>query len=657
MADEEKNALLTEAEVGGGNGCPVEMHDGKPCGRPVYNALAGVDERPVCLMHSVDPDKDEGWFQYEFRRVLNDNSQGVADFTRFVFPSSYYSTREFSSTCLFRNAKFLKVANFMKASFARDADFSEAEFAHGAIFTGAAFWKKCHFVRCKFSKEARFSETDFRDAACFTEARFDGEASFSLAKFQGPVFFKKGSFSKKAEFSQSRFVNSADFTAVKFAHDADFTGANFHLGGDFTEAEFGGAATFRRAKFKGDAKFYLGRFLDSADFTESTFGAFGEFSRAKFCRGSFERATFKGQATFEGSEFTKETSFFAARFAGPAGFIRAIFLQSVDFTGAEFAREAYFNSARFAKQVCFRWAAFKGRADFLSASFREDETLEPGPVFSLARFERAEEVNFYSNYLGQALFHNCDVSRMTFITVGWRARHNSAKRMIFEQDVDLTLPFASDLKPAEGSPDERNYDLISVTYQQLKKNYDDRRDYWTAGDWHYGEMETKRLTTPSAGGLLRRLEARRMGDVARLVWRAKQVWHSHFGVAAWYKYASEYGESYTRPLACLAALVLAAFLVYPSIGLRYSSAHSETTGAAVKWLDRCPDPSSYHTCMGVWRLAGNSLLTSVEVAAFQRELAYEPVYPWGRLARLVELVLTSTLLALFLLALRRQFRR
>jgi hypothetical protein len=77
----------------------------------------------------------------------------------------------------------------------------------------------------------------------------------------------------------------------------------------------------------------------------------------------------------------------------------------------------------------------------------------------------------------------------------------------------------------------------------------------------------------------------------------------------------------------------------------------------VNWLDACPDSGGYHTCMGVWRLAGNSLLTSVEVAAFQRELAYEPVYPWGRVARLVELTLTSTLLALFLLALRRQFRR
>ncbi len=35
------------------------------------------------------------------------------------------------------------------------------------------------------------------------------------------------------------------------------------------------------------------------------------------------------------------------------------------------------------------------------------------------------------------------------------------------------------LKPADGSHDERNFVLIAELYQQLKKNYDDRRDYWT----------------------------------------------------------------------------------------------------------------------------------------------------------------------------------
>ena len=50
-------------------------------------------------------------------------------------------------------------------------------------------------------------------------------------------------------------------------------------------------------------------------------------------------------------------------------------------------------------------------------------------------------------------------------------------------------------------------------------------------------------------------------------------------------------------------------------------------------------------------------MAALSVAGFQKELRYEPNYPWGRMLALGELLLTSTLIALFLLAVRRQFRR
>jgi len=68
----------------------------------------------------------------------------------------------------------------------------------------------------------------------------------------------------------------------------------------------------------------------------------------------------------------------------------------------------------------------------------------------------------------------------------------------------------------------------------------------------------------------------------------------------------------------------------------------------------------------VWRLCArvpwlclfrHSLLSTLQIAVLQRELVYEPVYPWGRVLALLQIVLTSTLFALFVLALRRQFRR
>jgi hypothetical protein len=58
-----------------------------------------------------------------------------------------------------------------------------------------------------------------------------------------------------------------------------------------------------------------------------------------------------------------------------------------------------------------------------------------------------------------------------------------------------------------------------------------------------------------------------------------------------------------------------------------------------------------------WRLFGNSCVTALEIAAFQKELTYRPVHGVGRVLTLVEMLLTSTLLGLFALAVQRQFRR
>jgi uncharacterized protein YjbI with pentapeptide repeats len=423
---------------------------------------------------------------------------------------------------------------------------------------------------------------------------------------------------------------------------ADFSGFVFPSG------------DYRGRQFKPRCIFHGAKFADRADFGRATFTQGADFSYANFTqRANFDRAT-----------FTDEASFYGASFAEQAHFSRATFAKRADFYGAMFALQAYFREACFAHAVDFGWAFFSREANFSRAQFTqgaefrrtrflENGVDEPGLILSLARFERPGEVVFYRTYLGQAFLHNCDIAKIVFSDVRWRERENG-KRMVFEEVVDLREESSIPLRRTDGVPAERNYSLIAELYQQLKRNYDDRGDYWTAGDWHYGEMEMKRRATPAAGRIARWLTSR--GVSGKHLGRIRQWRHRHMGVAAWYKRASEYGESYARPFWWLLAVVLVWSVLYSVAGLRYTGAHT-VAEVGVRWSNRCPDSTSYHTCMNVWRLAGNSLLISVEVAAFQRQLTYEPVYPWGRLARIVELVLTSTLLALFLLALRRQFRR
>lgn len=509
MADDDKPIPQEPEEEA--KRCTEEMYDGNPCGRPIHNAPPAVDEQPVCLMHSRDPGKNDEEFQAEFERILHEAGDGVADFTKFVFPSARYAHREFKAKCVFRGA-----------TFTQDADFSGATFRRGANFVNA--W----------------------------------------------------------------FVQNADFGGATFRQDADFS-----------------------------------------------------------------TAVFMGGAYFGAANLTEGDKLFPATFTQDADFSWAFFDQDADFNGARFSGEAQFEEAGFEESAIFSLATFQEGAQFRKASFNKNEKDEPTLFFNVARFEKPHAVTFYRNYLGQALFHNCDVSEVVFSDVRWRRRGSNRKRMLFEElpNLDIEKPWAVDLRAPEGSADERNYGLIAETYQQLKKNYDDRRDYWTAGDFHYGEMEMKRLSS------------RRKNRVVRWL-------HRYLGLAAWYKYASQYGESHVRPAVLLLIFLLVLFpAIYPLIGLRPSPAAGSLPAAAQTLQSSQPTIFSYASYfrgrtrhegahrLTILQLLADGEITSVDAALLRHNLEYQPIGGWGWLAMRIEFALAATLFALFLLALRRQFRR
>jgi uncharacterized protein YjbI with pentapeptide repeats len=465
------------------------MYDVQPCGRPIYPAPAGVDEKPVCLMHSHDPNKDDAAFQAEFERILREAGDGLADFSQFVFPAARYEGRTFKAKCMFFGATFAGLANFLGATFLRDASFAGAKFLDVAVF--------------------------------------------GMAKFE------------------------------RMAH--------------FSHAIFSGAADIR----------------------------FGTFEK------------------------------------------------DVDFVGTEFMDTAEFDERSFKKTVSFEEASFHGAVNFHKTVFRKDKELYAGPVFMNARFQMPDRVLFYKTYLGQALFHNCGVSKFVFRDVDWRLRKNG-KSKVFEEDVAFYSRVTKPLEPEKGVADERNYRLIGELYHELKKNYDDRHDYWTAGDFHWGEMEMKRRHSPRRNKVLR--------------WS-----HRHLGLVAWYNYASDYGESYVKPLAWILIVLLLFALAYPACGLRRAAAGSriESKGAATAdlWMGGTDEITYANffqfasaSSAGAWsagaNFVGQSLWTSVGAAALQWGFAeYMPATMAGRVVSLFEFLLTSTLVALVLLAVRRQFRR
>jgi uncharacterized protein YjbI with pentapeptide repeats len=541
-----------------------------------------------------------------------------------------FSLATFTHKADFLYATFTQDADFRSATFTQDAEFHYATFAHKADFSYATFTQGVYFGNATIT-DADFCCATFKQGVHSGWATFTQDADFSGAKCAQVAFFHNATFAQKADFSWAT-ITDADFSCATFTQKAAFPCTTFMQDANFRDATFTQVADFRSAKF-----------THKADFSGATFTL----------NAYFRYATFTHKADFSCTTFTHKADFPCATFMQKADFLCATFTQDAYFGNATFMQVADFSKTTFALAAVFQEAKFAGPAGFRETKFRKDEELLAGPIFSLTEFSRPEAIVFYKTYLGQALFHNCDVSKLTFSSVQWRQRGQRGKRMVFDEEVSTEYRKSLVAGSTKDNADERDYGLIAEIYQQLKKNYDERKDYWTAGDFHYGEMEMKRLHSQSGNQLVRWL-------------------HRHFSLVALYKYASAYGESYVRPLILL-LIVLAIFTsLFPLAGLNSGGDMQQsaligatqqgsplTTATKLSYRHFSDFVNAYPGRKWLGRAAFffHSFMTAASVAGFQREIKYEPSSQKGRALALLEVLFTSTLIALFLLAIRRQFKR
>jgi len=598
----DENDAAIGSEVSGS--CPVVMGEfGRmKCGRRLHVVPVGIDEKPVCLMHSKDPHKQSGQlserFWLEFERILESAGKNEASFERFVFPKVDFSGKEFQATC-----------KFDFATFSQDVHFDFAVFKRDASFTKAIFEQDAHFWDVTFTKGAYFSLTTFTKKALFCRSKFIQDAEFTNATFMGDAHFR------------SAIIKQAGFDRAVFALDANFQSAILELEGRFSETTFHQNADFNGASFAGKAIFGGACFLRAADFTFATFTEGANFVQATFSHG----------AVFRSAAFNQKADFCEAAFAESAFFNDAIFKLTARFLKASFQGTASWRGSRFFDKAEFRQTDFNPQVDGHESAY-----------FSLAMFDKPSGVVFDEVDLSRVFFHDCDVSQVWFTSsVRWATRGDGRGLAVYEETIPLREYRARELNRSGN----RDYGAVAQIYQQLKKNYDSRLDYWTANQFHFAEMEMKRLAAPEEGRLL-----------------GLRGWFYHRGwgdprmiLLALYRYASDYGNSYWKPMFWLFATVIlfGALLPLPGVGLnRQGTGHSETYTS--EW--RVGD----HAKPNIWaeiRLVGKGAITSADTSTFQKAPEYAPAYPWGRVLAIFETLLTSTLFALLLLAIRRQFRR
>ncbi len=238
---------------------------------------------------------------------------------------------------------------------------------------------KADFSDHKFEKEADFSGYKFPGYAGFNRVIFAGAAGFGRATFEGDAGFEKTAFEGDALFGGTTFQGIALFDWATLGGDALFIGVTFKS-----------LVAFRAATFEGIAWFDSVTFADAATFSGATFEKNADFRGTTFAGAAgFERTTFAGAAGFEKVTFTSHAGFMAVTFAAAAEFHGAVFVGNALFGEATFAETVRFGQTLFKSFTTFRDAKFKKAAKFIAMRGERSFSLAGAKFLEVPDFEQA----------------------------------------------------------------------------------------------------------------------------------------------------------------------------------------------------------------------------------------------------------------------------
>lgn len=373
----------------------------------------------------------------------------------------------------------------------------------------------------------------FSGPVVFRDATFSGTTEFGGATFSGTTEFGGTTFSGGARFHDAIFSGDSGFHGTMFSDDTRFSDATFKGTAGFHDTTFSGYACFSYATFSGDAWFRGATFSDYARFGDTTFNSgawFGDatfsgdagFGDATFCSGAwFDDAIFSGDARFRGATFSQIAAFVGTTFQGAAWFPATVFNQ------------LQLKHCRFEKPTSFTECL----AHSLSYTTHQGERLA---------FNRCQVIDCSTHGRGQLEFSDQDCARLAFLNMDLsRADFLGAD---ISQTRFISCEWLKNRKGYRGVPDhdgiladgDRNrVGLLHSLYQQLKKNLEDAREFHAAGDFHFREMEVRRHLRRMEGG-----------------YRVER------GLLALYRFVADYGESYGKLfLSLVASFPVAAVLI------------------------------------------------------------------------------------------------
>jgi len=447
--------------------------------------------------------------------------------------------------------------------------------------------------------------------------------------------FGFGEFPKEVpflmNFTRAVFEFGADFSNIVFLEDVYFDSAYF--GGPPTEGETIERRINTNLANHIAARFYKSTFQSLVRFCDTEFYCPAIFRRTSFVNTGNSSAEFIGtifysEAIFSGSSFIEPAQFYGVLFGGKTEFIETCFSSCVEFDYAIFKGKTDFDSAESGTGISFNRAILENilSLSHLASKHEKDEFGERvrGPWGYPIPIER--EVRL--------LFQNCDPkpgAKMKFngTTLKYATFANTPKLEDFHtfdfegavwKDADDKRKIVFDEVLAEeeenGGP---TYEETAEVYRRLRLNYESRLAYEFASDFHVGQMLM----------MLKSLNKRN-----------PKKWFLWL-----YRYVSNFGESVGRPLLWFGGLWLLFSFLWSFNGFAYNGG-KVNFDLAWPWL-MSPD---FEMAKDVGRCLLYSFKTFLTLPDLKGGVISQTIGAVQRLAG-------ASVITLFILALRRAFRR
>ena len=475
---------------------------------------------------------------------------------------------------------------------------------------------------CQFHDETAFFPCGNRHYCRFHLPMADGDGKTTVK----PAWVEE----ETAVFKEA--VNAVIDRAKEADRPANFTGVVFPSDMDFSEqdlpetlwyaAQFVGAVAYQKTAFSGAAWFDRAHFSSIAGFAGARFSDIASFSGASFSRGAgFVETHFSGDAWFLRASFSSFAWFRGASFSHSAGFLGTRFSGDAEFVETRFSGDAWFLGASFSSFAWFRGASFSGSADF-SWSGKNEALPEVGKEQNENSSTAAEQgVFFYFAFSGGFVEGIANFSNRTFKSetdFSGRVFHQPPK--FHEAKLHQGTKWRNAVFQGTGTADaEQDYRTLRLAMENIRDRPQE--------------------------AVFFALEQRAMRH--RAGWWQLRKW-----LSLAYDWTCDYGRSAGRPLCILLGFGVAFMAVYwlmaglPAID-RAISLHLASLS-----LEQIVKP------FGFWGRGGDALLTDAlkDLGLDPQQISPNKQFLFKLLATL-QSVLSLALLALFVLALRWQFRR